>query len=305
MDEAQGIEGEERAMSVGDRLRAAREQAGLSLEDVATTTRIPTRHLESLETSDFARLPAPTYTVGFAKNYAAAVGLDREEIGDLLRGELGSTRPPNATPDLFEPADPARAMPRWLIFAAIGALLLAVLIFQWLNARSLDEPDNLVAENVPAPAVANPAPAPAPAQAQGPVVVTATEQVWIQIKDGANTLREGLLEPGQSFEIPATAAAPVLTTGKPEALRIMVGTTVAPPVGPPATTVTDVSLRPADLLRGAQQAAAPPPAAVQAAPRRAPVRTAARSRATPAEPPPATTPTQPEAAPPPPQAQPQ
>jgi cytoskeleton protein RodZ len=308
MDEALDVEGEERAMSVGDRLRAAREQSGLSLEDVATTTRIPTRHLESLETSDFARLPAPTYTVGFAKNYAAAVGLDREEIGDLLRAELGTTRPPNATPDLFEPADPARAMPRWLIFAAIGALLLAVLIFQWLNSRSLEEPDEIAAENVAAPAAASPPPpAAAPAQAQGPVVLTATQQVWIQIKDGSNTLREGLFEPGQSFEIPATAVAPVLTTGKPEALRITVGTTVAPPVGPPATTVSNVSLRPADLLRGPQQAASSPPvsapATTQAASRRAPARAAARRSSATTEPPPATTPTQPEAVPPPPPAQ--
>ncbi len=264
MDEALGIEGEERAMSVGDRLRAAREEAGLTLEDVATTTRIPTRHLESLETSDFARLPAPTYTVGFAKNYAAAIGLDREEIGDQLRAELGSTRPPNATPDLFEPADPARAMPRWLIFAVIGAILLAVLVFTWLKGRSLESPDEVAAENAATPAIANPVPPAAPVQAQGAVVVTATEQVWLQIKDGATTLREGLMEPGQSFEIPITAAAPVLTTGKPEALRITVGTAVAPPVGPPATTVSNVSLRPADLLRGGQQAAIAPPTAAPA-----------------------------------------
>jgi cytoskeleton protein RodZ len=300
MDEAEGIEGEEQLMSVGDRLRAAREEAGLSLEDVATTTRIPTRHLESLETSDFSRLPAPTYTVGFAKNYAAAVGLDREEIGDQLRAELGSTRPPTAAPDLFEPVDPARAMPRWLIVAVIAAILLAVLVFRWLTARSLEAPDEVVAENIATPAEPSP-PAAAPAQAQGPVVVTAIEQVWVQIKDGATTLKEGLLEPGQSFQVPATAAAPVLTTGKPEALRIAVGTTVAPPVGPPATTVSNVSLRPADLLRGPQPAGAPAASPAQAAPQRAPARSPARTtRTTASEPPPATVPTQPEAAPPPP-----
>ena len=63
--------------SVGERLRAAREEKGFSLEDLAAETRIPRRHLESLESSDWERLPAPTYTVGFAKSYASAVGLDR------------------------------------------------------------------------------------------------------------------------------------------------------------------------------------------------------------------------------------
>ena len=79
--------------TVGERLRAAREEKGLSLEDVAAQTRIPRRHLESLETSDWERLPAPTYTNGFAKSYASVVGLDRVEIGEQLRGEMGGLRP--------------------------------------------------------------------------------------------------------------------------------------------------------------------------------------------------------------------
>ena len=78
--------------TAGERLRAAREEKGLSLEDVAGQTRIPRRHLESLETSDWSKLPAPTYTIGFAKSYASAVGADRTEIGDQLRTEMGGSR---------------------------------------------------------------------------------------------------------------------------------------------------------------------------------------------------------------------
>ena len=51
-----------------------------------------------------------------------------------------------------------------------------------------------------------------------------------------------MLQPGQTYAVPATATAPVLKTGKPEALKITVGSAVAPPVGPPATTVSNVSL---------------------------------------------------------------
>ncbi len=80
--------------TVGERLRAAREEKGLSLEDVAAQTRIPRRHLESLEKADWEKLPAPTYTTGFAKSYASAVGLDRTEIGEQLRTEMGGARAP-------------------------------------------------------------------------------------------------------------------------------------------------------------------------------------------------------------------
>ncbi|HVL78796.1 MAG TPA: RodZ domain-containing protein [Sphingomicrobium sp.] len=258
MDETE----ESEVISVGERLRTAREKKGLTLEEVASQTRIPRRHLESVEASDWERLPAPTYTIGFAKSYAAAVGLDRTEIGEQLRGEMGGQRPSTVATESFEPADPARTMPKWLVLGAILAVLLVVLLFSWLSQRELqpaadpeaDRP-GLTAETAPPPVP----PAPA-APAQGPVVITASEEAWIQVRDGGATLREGILGPGQSFEVPASASAPVLTTGKPEALRISVGTADAPPVGPAATTVRNVSLRPADLMQRREGATPTPPA---------------------------------------------
>ena len=248
--------------TVGQRLRIAREAKGLTLEDVAAQTRIPRRHLESLENSDWERLPAPTYTTGFAKSYASAVGLERGEIYEQLREEMGGVRPVHQTSEVFEPADPARTMPKWLVFGAIAAVLVLVLVMSWLNERSFSGPDtaaNEIVAETAEPTQAAPPPA-APAQtASGPVVITANEQVWIQVKDGASTLKAGLLEAGQSFEVPATAKAPVLTTAKPEALRIAVGTADAPPVGPAGATVRDVSLLGPDLMRG-PAAAAPAPA---------------------------------------------
>lgn len=254
------------AMSAGERLRAAREAADLSLEDIATTTRIPIRHLESLEAGDFSRLPAPTYSIGFAKNYAAAVGLDRAEIGDQLRAEMGGSRPTTTTPDVFEPADPARAMPKWLIIGTIIALLLAALLFNWLSNRSLEAPDELVDSNLAAPV---PPPGPPVQQGQQPVVLTATDRVWVEVRNGDVILRQGELAPGESFEVPASAAAPTLTTAKPEALRIAVGAATAPAIGPAGTRVT-ASLKPDDLLRAQPSAASVGPAQPPAASARPP-----------------------------------
>ncbi len=45
---------------IGQRLRAGREARGMSLDEVASTTRIPTRHLKALEQEDWDALPAPT-----------------------------------------------------------------------------------------------------------------------------------------------------------------------------------------------------------------------------------------------------
>jgi cytoskeleton protein RodZ len=263
--------------SVGERLRAAREEKGLSLEDIAAQTRIPRRHLEAIEGADWDRLPAPTYTIGFARSYASVVGLDRADIADQLRGEMGGSRATTTT-EVFEPADPARTMPKGLVIGAILVVIVLVLVMSWLSRRSLEQPDETAANTAAPAASATPPPAAAPPAApaaQGPVVLTATDAVWLQVSEkGGATLFSGLLQPGQSYTVPATATAPVLKTGKPEALRVTVGTAVAPPVGPAATRISDVSLLPADLLR-AGAAAAPAPAAP--APRPAGNRPAPRS----------------------------
>ena len=112
--------------SVGEQLLAAREAAGITLEDIAAQTRIPTRHLQSIEASDWEKLPAPTYTMGFAKSYATAVGLDRNAIADQLREEMGGMRATVTQSEVFEPVDPARVMPRGLVIAAVVAAALIV-----------------------------------------------------------------------------------------------------------------------------------------------------------------------------------
>ena len=250
--------------SVGERLRAAREEKGFSLEDIASETRIPLRHLESLEAGDWERLPAPTYTIGFAKNYAGAVGLDRSEIGDQLRSEMGGYRADTATVEHFEPADPARAMPKWLVFGAIAAVLVVVLLFTWIRNQSLTEeaPPPVPTEQATKPAAPQPQQAQQQATPQGPVVITAVAPAWIRVTDQGRTLFEGMLQTGQTFPVPQTATTPLLRAGAPEALRINVGQAVAPPVGPAGQVTSNVSLKPEDLMRnpqpnGPQQAAAP------------------------------------------------
>jgi len=285
---------EPEAPTVGQRLRAAREEKKLSLEDVAAQTRIPQRHLASIENAEWDSLPAPTYTIGFAKNYASAVDLDRTDIGNQLREEMGGQRFANTSSDVFEPADPARTMPKSLVIGAIIAVILLVGIMSWLNKRALEEPgtgnNSAIAESpTPAPRPAAPAPA-TPAAANGPVVLNATQQVWLQVSEkGGASLFAGLLQPGQSYTVPANATSPVLKTGKPEALKISVGSQLVGPVGPAATTVSNVSLLPADLMKlghsAAQAASAPPPVATPG-----PGLAARRSR--PAPPPPAPAPEQ-------------
>jgi cytoskeleton protein RodZ len=101
-----------------------------------------------------------------------------------------------------------------------------------------------------------------PAQAaSGAVVLTATEPAWIQVTDQGQTLFSGELAAGQTYAVPQNAAAPLLKAGKPEALRVTVGNTVAPPVGEAGRVASNVSLKPADLMRAGAGATPPAPSA--------------------------------------------
>ena len=266
-----------RDTTIGERLRIAREAKGLSLEDVARQTRIPIRHLEHIERSEWEALPAVTYSVGFARSYATIVGLDGSQIGAELRQELGATRNnPSPAAAYYEPADPARVPPRSIaLIAAIVAILLVVGYLVWRsNAVGDAPPEPQIADSEPAVQTAAPqqaAPPPA-ATATGPVVLTAIEDVWMRIDEagGGPALYQGTLAAGQTYQVPAGAKAPQIRTGRANALKVTVGQTVMPPLGPPERTISNVSLRAQDLVARAQGqppgGAAPAPAGPAPAP---------------------------------------
>jgi cytoskeletal protein RodZ len=64
---------------LGEYLKQARKKKRLSLEKVASQTRIQEHHLQALESEDFANLPAKVFAKGFVRSYAKALGLDEEE----------------------------------------------------------------------------------------------------------------------------------------------------------------------------------------------------------------------------------
>lgn len=65
---------------LGQQLKDARLQKGLSLEDVQEMTKIRKRYLEAIEQGDFKVLPGTFYVRAFIKTYAEAVGLDPEAL---------------------------------------------------------------------------------------------------------------------------------------------------------------------------------------------------------------------------------
>ena len=253
---------------VGERLRAAREAQGLTLDDIAASTRIPRRHLQTIEDGRYDGLPAPTYSAGFIKSWARRLGLNGQALADEFRAEMGGGAVERTQSLPYEPADPRRTPPVGL--ALLALLVAVVLLLGYLYWRgTTEQPSQLAAtttDQAPAPkpvaaaptvpAVPTAAPSVAAPQPNGPVVVGASQDVWIKVSDQGKTLFMNVLHPGDHFQLPADAVAPLMTTGRPGNTTITVGQTPIPSVGDPDRVAKDVSLKPADLL--ARVSARPP-----------------------------------------------
>lgn len=78
---------------LGQLLRKARLENGISLEDLQETTKIRKRYLEAIEEGNFKVLPGTFYVRAFIKSYAEAVGLDPNEVLRLYRNVIPASEP--------------------------------------------------------------------------------------------------------------------------------------------------------------------------------------------------------------------
>ena len=77
--------------SLGARFKQERERKGMTLDDVALSTKIGVRMLQSLEEDRYDRLPGGIFNKGFVRAYARHLGLNEEQA---LADYMAATGPP-------------------------------------------------------------------------------------------------------------------------------------------------------------------------------------------------------------------
>jgi len=143
--------------SFGNRLKQARINQNLTLDDVAAELFILTRHLEAIEAeAAFAR--------GFVINYAKYLGLDPDQIVDSFNRNYPDELKKKSVDDIESPLKPMGTLQRegrrsirinpLLVLGVIGLIVLAVFLLRTIsNAKdaSTDEQDtntNAVVDNL-------------------------------------------------------------------------------------------------------------------------------------------------------------
>ena len=69
-------------------LAGVREAKDLTLEEIASATRICLRFLEAIEAEDFAALPSGVYASSYIRQYARAVGYDEAAVLARYREQI-------------------------------------------------------------------------------------------------------------------------------------------------------------------------------------------------------------------------
>ncbi|WP_411145142.1 helix-turn-helix domain-containing protein [Streptomyces sp. x-80] len=206
--------------SVGRAIQQARTDAGLTVEEVSTTTRVRIPIVQAIEMDDFSRCGGEVYARGHLRALARAVSLDPEVLIARYDAEHGGRPAPTPAAPLFEAERirPERRRPNWT--AAMVAAIVAVVGFVgftlFSGGKTTGNPvaagDSADAEKpAPAPSRSAPPAKPAPEPSDGAIAglpkdkvtikVTARDgKSWVSAKDAnGKLLEDGLLEQGESM----------------------------------------------------------------------------------------------------------
>jgi cytoskeletal protein RodZ len=234
----------------GGKLRQARERRGVSLRQIATSTKISAAALEALERNDISKLPGGIFSRAFVRSYAVEVGLDPDEtVREFLERFQSEPPPPtvvHAVPESesnFESQQRVASLVLKLVVVSV-AIVGVILYFTLRNRASAtgsdagSKPAGSSGTALPAPpaveAGALARPAPSEAAAQFTLDVHPTGDCWIQLTVDGREVIARLVQPGEKLSYKVSTSAVLL-------------------VGNAATFAYSINGRPGRALTGAGQ----------------------------------------------------
>ncbi len=138
--------------TVGELLRNARLQQGLTIEGVSGAINIRAAQLRAIEDGNLDSLPGMTYALGFVRSYATYLKLNSAEIVHKFKVEHGNARATQQPLHYPEPLAEGH-QPNWIMIG-FAVLCVAILLGAWAMFSGGNDVKVEAAEHIPeAPAV--------------------------------------------------------------------------------------------------------------------------------------------------------
>jgi cytoskeletal protein RodZ len=208
---------------VSGTLRAVREQAGLTLEEISARTRIKVAFLEALERGRFEQLPGPFFTRAFLRTYARELHLSPDEIVQAYDGAASQAGRGEVPGDGVHPSTPAtltdrelsertlRALspPRWRRWTVVPAaliLLVTVVSLTRLGGNDATEPQAVGTTgqiDSPEPLAVPVGPVAAAQPEQMSIEIRTTDPTWITATADGKRVIYRLFQPGDRVTVQA------------------------------------------------------------------------------------------------------
>lgn len=220
--------GESPSAEFGQLFRTAREDAGMTQDQVADALHLDVAVVSAIEDGRFADLPMRPYARGYVRNYARVLGLDADELAQRFdAADAGRPEPSVVVPrHRVTPKSELALRPLALGYAAIVAVLLVALgAVLWTAWRVQDWQFPFLADDAVEPPAAAPAtesPAGPPNVSPWPIVTDSAAEEGAA-DDGAavatadpEPIAPALAVADEPFASPAQAAEPRAQTGEDE-----------------------------------------------------------------------------------------
>ena len=130
---------------LGQLLKKARLDKGLSLDDVQEATKIRKRYLEAIEEGDYKVLPGSFYVRAFVKTYAETVGLNPDEVLQYYRNDIPAAEPEKTIEPLIRKKRTTQHHDRFgkwattILMWAFVILIIVIIYFFIVNRDGTDD----------------------------------------------------------------------------------------------------------------------------------------------------------------------
>jgi cytoskeletal protein RodZ len=241
--------------SLGEQLKQAREQRGLTIQQIADATHIGSRFLQAIESDNYDILPGGVFNRAFVRKFASQIGFDSEQavkLYDEQLAEMGGEPSKTSYLGLGDEMEARSSSGNGLLLALIAVIVLGAILYaaylafspsrahsEVSSAGALPTPQATITPTASASpdASASPEVSPSPTPEASPTpaaelrvrLTAGNEDCWLNFQIDGGKPEQAILKQGESREFTAAEKLNFIKVGNMPTLNITINGRAANP----------------------------------------------------------------------------